>query len=116
MKLAKVIGTVVATVKDPGIQNLKILMIQPLDEQYRPDGGPIAAIDTVQAGPQEIVYYTLAKESTLALPNPFAPVDAAITGIVDELTVEDKGIANKQNIFEEVASAHLSSDGPKETK
>ena len=99
MKLAKVIGTVVATVKDPGIQGLKILMIQPLDEKYKPVGGPIAAMDTVQAGPQEIVYYTLAKESTLALPNPFAPVDAAITGIVDEVHLEDNGIVNKDAIF-----------------
>jgi ethanolamine utilization protein EutN len=99
MKLAKVIGTVVATIKDPSIQGLKIMMIQPLNEQYKPVGGPIAAIDTVQAGPQEIVYYTLAKESTLALPNPFAPVDAAITGIVDEVYLDDKGIVNKKEIF-----------------
>ncbi len=102
MKLAKVIGTVVSTRKVEAIANLKILMIQPLDEKQTPIGGPIAAIDTVQAGPSDLVYYTLAKESALALPDPFAPVDAAITGIVDQVNVEDKGIINKNEIFEKV--------------
>ncbi|MBF0106835.1 MAG: EutN/CcmL family microcompartment protein [Deltaproteobacteria bacterium] len=99
MKIAKVIGTVVATVKDPSIKNLKILMIQPLDEQFKSDGDPLAAIDTVQAGPEDIVYYTMARESTLALPDPMSPVDAAITGIVDEVYLEDKGIVDREKIF-----------------
>ncbi len=83
MKLARVIGTVVATIKDPSIDGLKILMIQPLNEKLENAGEPIAAIDVVQAGPRDLVYYTLARESALALPNTNAPVDAAITGIVD---------------------------------
>ena len=100
MRLAKVIGTVVATRKVDSIKNLKILMIQPLDEKLQNSGEAVAAIDTVQAGYGELVYYTLSRESTLALPEPFAPVDAAITGIVDQVNVEDKGIKGKENIFE----------------
>jgi ethanolamine utilization protein EutN len=88
MKLAKVIGTVVATRKVPAIDGLKILMIQPLNEKKENAGGPVAAIDTVQAGEGDLVYYTLAKESSLALPDSFAPVDAAITGIVDQVNVD----------------------------
>lgn len=99
MKLAKVVGTVVATVKDPSINNLKILMIQPLDDNLCEVGIPIAAIDTVQAGPDDLVYWIMARESSLALPDPFAPVDAAITGIVDQVHQEDKGIIDKENIF-----------------
>ncbi len=99
MKMAKVIGTVVATVKDPALKSMKILMIQPMDEKFKAVGGPIAAVDTVKAGPHEFVYYTLAKESSLALPNTFAPVDAAITGVIDDVTLEDKGIVGKENIF-----------------
>lgn len=83
MKLARVIGTVVATIKDPSIDGLKILMIQPLDEKLENAGEPLAAIDVVQAGPHDLVCYTLSRESALALPNTNAPVDAAITGIVD---------------------------------
>ncbi len=99
MKLAKVTGTVVSTQKVDSIRNLKILMIQPLNEKLEPAGGQVAAIDTVQAGPGDLVYYTLSREASLALPDPFAPVDAAITGIVDQVNVEDKGIHNKETIF-----------------
>lgn len=83
MKLARIIGTVVATVKDPSIAGLKILMIQPLNEKLENAGEPLAAIDTVQAGPKDLVKYTLSRESAFALPNHNSPVDAAITGIVD---------------------------------
>ena len=99
MKLAKVIGTVVATQKIDSIKDQKILMIQPLNEKMEHSGGPVAAIDTVQAGTGDLVYYTLSREASLALPQPFAPVDAAITGIVDQVTVEDPGIPGKKNIF-----------------
>ncbi|MFH1438435.1 MAG: EutN/CcmL family microcompartment protein [Pseudomonadota bacterium] len=100
MKLARVIGTVVATVKDPSIKNLKILMIQPLRDDMKPSGEPIAAIDITQAGPGQLVKWVMARESSMALPDPFAPVDAAITGIVDEVNVEDAGIRDKEEIFE----------------
>ncbi|MCU0285154.1 MAG: EutN/CcmL family microcompartment protein [Acidobacteria bacterium] len=100
MRLAKVIGTIVATQKIESIKDLKILMIQPLDEKLQSSGEAVAALDTVQAGYGDLVYYTMSRESTLALPEPFAPVDAAITGIVDQVNVEDKGIKDGENIFE----------------
>jgi ethanolamine utilization protein EutN len=100
MKLARVIGTVVATKKVDSIKDLKILMIQPLNEKLEASGEPAAAIDTVQAGYGDLVYYTLAREASLALPEPFAPVDASITGIVDQVNIEDKGIQDKDKIFE----------------
>lgn len=100
MKLAKVIGTVVATQKVESIRDMKILMIQPLDAKLQNSGGPIAAIDTVQAGYGDLVYWTLSREASLALPQPFSPVDAAITGIVDDVNVEDSGIVNKEKIFQ----------------
>jgi microcompartment protein CcmK/EutM len=99
MKLAKVIGTVVATIKHPSINNTKILLIQPLNDDLLPTGTPLAAIDTVQAGPEDLIYWTLARESSLALDQPFAPVDAAITGIVDDIFIEDNGIYNKNKIL-----------------
>ena len=100
MKLARVIGTVVATRKDESIRGLKILMIQPLNEKLENCDESLAAIDTVQAGYGDLVYYTMAREAALALPEPFAPVDAAITGIVDQVNVEDRGINNKNDCFE----------------
>lgn len=101
MQLARVIGTVVATRKDPSIAGLKIMMIQPLTDDSKPSGGPIAAIDTVQAGQGDLVYWITAREATLALPEPFAPVDASIVGIVDQVNQEDVGIKEREKIFTE---------------
>lgn len=99
MRLAKVIGTVVATKKCEKLQELAILMIQPLDKSLQPVGEAIAAVDVVQAGPGEIVYYTLAREAAFALPDANVPVDAAITGIVDRVHLDDRGISDRQRIF-----------------
>ena len=93
MQLAKVIGTVVATIKPKALTGLKILMIQPLTHELKNSGGPIAAIDTVQAGFGDLVYWVSAREATLALPESFVAVDAAITGIVDTVNIEVTDIA-----------------------
>ena len=99
MKLATVIGTVTCTIKDPSLEGQKILLIQPLDDDQKPVGRPIASIDTSQAGEGDLVYWVLSREAAFALPNSFAPVDSAIVGIVDEVYKEDIGIYNKEEIF-----------------
>ncbi|MCP4214869.1 MAG: EutN/CcmL family microcompartment protein [bacterium] len=111
MKLAKVIGTVVATTKIENIEQMKLMMVQPLVPGPSKGGGklenggtPIVAVDTVGAGPGELVYLTLSREACLALPNPFNPVDAAITGIVDHVNLEGTGIVHKEQIFREAKS------------
>jgi len=84
MQLARVIGTVVATVKSPGLEGLKLLVLQPLDRALRPTGGQLVAADAVHmAGPGELVYFVAAREAAQAMPDPFVPVDHAIVGIVD---------------------------------
>ena len=100
MQLAKVIGTVVATIKDNGLIGHKILLIQPLTDTLKPSAGPIAAIDVVQAGPNDLVHWVTSREAALALPDSFVPVDAAITGIVDQVNIEVNNIHNKEEIFE----------------
>ncbi|MBI2091421.1 MAG: EutN/CcmL family microcompartment protein [Deltaproteobacteria bacterium] len=87
MKLAKVIGTVVATRKDKSLLGCKILMIQPLTDEMKSSGEAIAAIDIVQAGPDDLVYWITGREAALALSDTFAPVDATIVGIVDSVDV-----------------------------
>jgi microcompartment protein CcmK/EutM len=84
MQLARVTGTVVATVKVPGLDGIKLLLVQPLDRQLRPVGGQVVAADAVHmAGPGELVYVVAAREAAAAMPDPFVPVDHAIVGIVD---------------------------------
>jgi microcompartment protein CcmK/EutM len=84
MQLARVTGTVVATVKVPGMTGIKLLLVQPLDRQLRPTGSQVVAADAVHmAGPGELVFIVAAREAAQAMPDPFVPVDHAIVGIVD---------------------------------
>jgi microcompartment protein CcmK/EutM len=54
----------------------------------------------VQAGINDLVHWVTAREAALALPDSFVPVDAAITGIVDQVNSDSRGIEDKQKIFE----------------
>ena len=88
MKLARVLGTVVATRKYDGLEGIKLLVVQPLDEELRPRGlAEVAADATAQAAPGELVFMVASREGAQALPETFVPVDLAVTGIVDELDV-----------------------------
>jgi ethanolamine utilization protein EutN len=94
MQLGRVTGTVVATVKVPGLTGVKLLLVQPLDRHLRPVGGQVVAADAVHmAGPGELVYVVAAREAAQAMPDPFVPVDHAIVGIVDavRLLAGDEG-------------------------
>jgi ethanolamine utilization protein EutN len=85
MHIAKVIGTVVATRKVEQLKGSKFLVVQPLDPQGKPDGRPVIAIDTVRAGPGDIVYFVRGREAAHTLSDKFNPADAAIMGIVDRV-------------------------------
>ncbi len=96
MQLARVTGTLVASTKVPGLEGVKLLIIQPLDRQQRPTGTPVVAADAVHmAGPGELVSFVAAREAAQALEETFVPVDHAIVGIVDEVATlpgaEDDG-------------------------
>ena len=87
MHLGRVIGTVVASVRSPGLDGIKLLIVQPLDRRQRPTGEPLVAADGVaMAGPGELVYFVASREAAVALPETFVPVDHAIVGIVDQVS------------------------------
>ena len=90
MYLGRIEGSVVATLRVPGLEGQRFLLVQPLDENQEPAGPKEVAVDTVSAGPGDLVYLVGSKEATLALDETFVPVDAAIVGIIDDLhrTVE----------------------------
>jgi ethanolamine utilization protein EutN len=83
MYLGIVKGTIVAERKVSGLEGKKLLLVQPVDEHRKPNGELHAAVDTVQAGPGDLVYLVGSREAALALDPWFVPVDAAIVGIVD---------------------------------
>ena len=88
MYLGKVVGTVVATRKTPGLEGVRLLVVQPLSPDLTPRGNVVVAVDAVQAGPNEVVHLVGSREASLALKDWFVPVDAAIVGIVDSVDVE----------------------------
>jgi ethanolamine utilization protein EutN len=90
VQLARVIGTVVASTKSPGLEGIRLLIVQPLDRRGEPAGTPVVAADAVHmAGRGETVYIVAAREAALAMPETFVPVDHAIVGIVDAVTSTD---------------------------
>jgi ethanolamine utilization protein EutN len=83
MQLARVLGSVVATIKHDSLVGVRLLLIQPQDENGVPDGDPIVAADALQAGAGDIVEWTTGREAALALPVTYSPVDTAVISIVD---------------------------------
>jgi len=87
MFIGEVFGTPAATEKDPSLTGIKLMIVQPLDEHGKPAGDPVVATDSIGIGVGELGFCVLGREATLALPDPFAPVDAGIVGIVDRYDV-----------------------------
>jgi ethanolamine utilization protein EutN len=85
VKLARVVGTVVARRVYAGLADKKLLVLEPLDHQQRVVGERFVAVDTVMAGPGELVFFVGSREAALGLEPWFVPVDATIVGIVDSL-------------------------------
>ncbi|MHA1977910.1 MAG: EutN/CcmL family microcompartment protein [Candidatus Hodarchaeales archaeon] len=88
MKLGKVIGNVVATMKDPGLDSLRLLVVQGLDDNLQPLGSPYVAADGIEtAGPGDIVYVVSKKEAAIVFPEELVPIDECIVGYVEEYFV-----------------------------
>jgi ethanolamine utilization protein EutN len=92
MLLGRVMGTAVCTVKYPGTEGLKLLIVQPVDKHLQPVGALQVAADVVQAGPGDLCVMVRSREAALAMPQvKFVPIDLALVGIVDELDVRPDG-------------------------
>jgi len=83
--LARVIGRVVCTVKDPSLKGVKLLLVQPLDGDGEAMGKPLVALDSVGAGAGEKVFYVTGREASFAFLPDIVISDASIVGIVDRV-------------------------------
>ncbi len=95
MQICKVVGTCVATIKEPKLEGLKMLVVQPVSPTGAPQGAPVVAIDSVGAGIDEIVLIasgSSARQTELTLNK---PVDTVIMAIVDSLTIQDQTVYKK---------------------
>ena len=89
MILARVVGTVVATRKDPRLVSSKLLVARPMDPQGKAEGNYLVAVDTVDAGVGELVLIVSGSSARMASGMKDCPVDAAIVGIVDHVDVAE---------------------------
>ena len=88
MQLGKIIGQIVATVKDPNLQGLRLMIVQGLNQELAPTGRPFVAVDGIRcAGVGDVVYLATKRDAAIALGDK-PPVDATIVGYVDEVSVE----------------------------
>jgi ethanolamine utilization protein EutN len=89
MLLARIVGTVVATRKDPRLVSNKLLLARPVDPKGKVDGNYLVALDTVDAGVGETVLIVSGSSARMAAGMKDTPVDAAIVGIVDSVDVSE---------------------------
>ena len=91
MQLARVIGTVVATVKNDSLEGRKLLVVQSLNANLRPQGVPLVALDAIGAGIGELVFWCRGKEASFPFRREDTPTDCTIVGIVDSDSHVSKG-------------------------
>jgi microcompartment protein CcmK/EutM len=87
--LAKIVGTVVATRKDPRLVSNKLLVARPIDPGGKPDGNYLVAVDTVDAGVGETVLIVSGSSARMAAGMKDCPIDAAVVGIVDAVEMSE---------------------------
>ena len=90
MQLARVIGDVVATRKDPSFDGITLLLVQPLGADGEAVGRPLVAVDSVGAGAGEHVFFVRGKEASFPFHPVEVPADAGIVGIVDHWTTGER--------------------------
>ena len=95
MKLAKVLGTVVATEKDTKLGGLRFLMLGEWGHNDKPTGSSVVAVDAVGAGVGEMVLFASGSSARQTERTDAKPVDAVVMAIVDSWEIEGKEMYRK---------------------
>lgn len=88
MQLARVIGDVVASVKDANLTGIKLLLLQPIAASGEASGRTLIALDSIGAGVGEHVFFVRGREAAFPFYPAEPPTDAAVIGIVDHWDTE----------------------------
>ncbi len=86
MDMARVIGTVVCTIKDDTLKGTTLLLVQPVTPRGTPQGRPLVAVDSVGSGVGETVFYVTGREASFAFLPASVVADVSIVGIVDSVS------------------------------
>ena len=90
MILARVVGNVVATRKDPRLEGHKLLIVKPVAPDGKEEANYVIAVDSVGAGNRELVIVVSGSSARMAEGCKDKPVDAAIIGIVDSVNLDQR--------------------------
>lgn len=97
MILAKVVGNVVSTRKEPKIEGIKFLLLEKINpESLQGTGDYLVAMDSVGANPGEIVFYAAGSSARMTAITEGRPADATITAIVDAIELRGKYVYHKE--------------------
>jgi microcompartment protein CcmK/EutM len=88
MILARVVGSVVATRKDPRLEGKKLLILKPIAPDGKDEAGYVVSVDTVSAGFRETVIAVAGSSARMAEGCKDTPVDSSIVGIVDTIHLD----------------------------
>jgi len=91
MDFGIVIGTIVATLKDPSLNGCNLLLVQPISEEGDKKGEPIVVLDPdCNAGAGDIIVFVHSPDASMALPGEtWAPIDAAVVAIIDHVDIDE---------------------------
>jgi microcompartment protein CcmK/EutM len=92
MKMGRVIGSVVATRKDPSLEGVKLLVVENLTLDLKAEGGYVVAVDAVGAGSKEVVLYASGSSARQTAVTKDRPVDAVIMAILDSFEAHGKTV------------------------
>jgi ethanolamine utilization protein EutN/carbon dioxide concentrating mechanism protein CcmL len=91
MKIARVIGSTISTIKSPRVSETKLLLCREMDQTGQQDIGPAyAAVDLVHAGEGELVLTCHGSAARQTFLTKDTPVDAVIMAVIDHLEVDGK--------------------------
>jgi microcompartment protein CcmK/EutM len=88
MLIAKVVGSAVATIKDEKLQGTKLLVVREANVRGEATGKPLVAIDTVDAGVNDLVLIASGSSARQTNITKDRPVDAVIMALLDSLEVD----------------------------
>ena len=99
MLLGKVVGTVVATKKEPELVGLRLLLVREFDAKWQATGKVIVAVDAMDAGDGEVVLFAAGSSARLTAVTKDRPVDHVIMAIVDAVNADGKTVYQKDTEY-----------------
>jgi carbon dioxide concentrating mechanism protein CcmL len=99
MQIARVVGTIVSTQKEPSLTGVKFLLLQLLDQEGQPIPDYEVAADSIGAGIDEWVLVSRGSAARQIPRGEQRPVDASVIAIIDSINSSDRLIYSKREQY-----------------